>query len=327
MNNGETGLAMSEEMNACARTALIECLGLGRNELLLVVCDPPCAEIGHAFWNVGSGHCRETVLVQISPRRQNGNEPPDPVGAWFGQFDVAVMPTSKSLTHTQARRSACERGTRIATLPGITPEVFLRTMQTDWKRLGSYTRRVASQLSRAKKVRVVSAAGSDFTFLTGGAHAKADDGVLDKKGVYGNLPAGEAFFAPMEGSAEGTVVFDGSFPLSGLLATPLALEVKKGLVVRVADHPCRTELERLFEKYRSDARNIAEFGVGTLDTARLSGNVLEDEKVRGTVHVALGNNASMGGTVTVPLHLDGIIKQPSVWLDGALWMDKGELNS
>lgn len=318
---------MIDNMKECAEIALGECLNLSRGEQLLVVCDPPCYEIGSAFWEVGRTRCREAVMVQISPRKENGNEPPEPVGRWFGQFDVVVMPTSKSLTHTQARRLASKKGTRIATLPGISKDVFQRTMKTDWKRLGRFTRTVAARLSSVKDVHIETKGGTDFTFETGGRRAGADDGMLTEKGAFGNLPAGEAYLAPLEGTAQGKLVFDGSFPSAGLLKKPFALQVRKGQVYRVFEHACSSYLRRLFSKYGSNARNIAEFGVGTLDTAIISGNILEDEKVKSTVHIALGDNASMGGTVKVPVHLDGIIKNPNVWLDDKLWMDEGKIVS
>ncbi len=316
---------MMDPLEECAQIALSECLNLGRQEQLLVVCDPPCAEIGDAFWRVGSAMCREAVMVRISPRKQNGNEPPLPVGEWFGQFDVAVMPTSRSLSHTQARRKACEGGTRIATLPGITPDVFVRTLRADWKKLGSLTRKLSGQLSAASSVRITTRAGTELSFGTGGRQAKADDGRLIYKGAFGNLPAGETYMAPLEGTTEGTLVVDGSFPLTGLLQTPLVLKIRKGKAVDVADHPCKAELEQLFKKYGPFARNIAEFGVGTLDSARITGNTLEDEKVKGTCHIALGDNASMGGNVRVQMHLDGILREPTVWLDDKMWMRDGRM--
>jgi leucyl aminopeptidase (aminopeptidase T) len=316
---------MKSEINECARVALKQCLNLSRQEQLLVVCDEPCREVGEAFWEEGACMCRETVMVRIVPRKQNGNEPPDPVGEMFGQFDVAVMPTSKSLSHTQARRTASERGARIATLPGITVDVFLRTMMTDWEKLGLFTRRMAGHMSAARKVRVTAAAGTDIVFETGGRQAKADDGRLIYKGAFGNLPAGESYMAPLEETANGVIAVDGSFSVGGLCETPLVFIVKKGKVTEVREHPFAEELEHLFEKYGAAARNIAEFGVGTLDSARISGNTLEDEKVKGTIHFAVGDNASMGGVVKVPLHLDGIVKEPSVWLDDVLWMEKGRM--
>jgi leucyl aminopeptidase (aminopeptidase T) len=315
---------MDNDLKECAEIALFECLSLARNEQLLVVCDPPCFEIGEAFWEVGRSSCKEAVMIQMSPRKENGNEPPEPVGEWFGQFDVAVMPTSKSLSHTKARREACEKGTRIATLPGITREVFLRTMRTNWNRLGTFTRNVAAQLSSAKEVLIQTEAGTDFGFQTGGRHGKADDGMINAKGASGNLPAGEAYLAPLEGTAEGRIIFDGSFPFVGLLEKPFCIDVQGGSVRSISEHTCASHLRRIFKVYGNDARNIAEFGVGTLDTARISGNILEDEKVKGTIHIAMGNNASIGGNVNVPVHLDGVIKKPSVWLDGKLWMDKGK---
>ncbi len=316
---------MNDQLEECAKIALSECLNLGKQELLLVVCDPPCAVIGDAFWKVGAAMCREAVMVRISPRAQNGNEPPQPVGEWFSQFDVAVMPTSRSLSHTQARRKACEKGTRIATLPGITPDVFTRTMRTNWKKLGIVTRKVAGRMSAASSVRITTRAGTDLTFKTGGRQAKADDGRLVFKGAFGNLPAGEAYMAPLEGTTEGTLCIDGSFPLTGPLSAPLIVTVRKGRVSDVADHPCKVDLEHVFAKYGSFARNIAEFGVGTLDSAIITGNTLEDEKVRGTCHIAFGDNASMGGKVKVQSHLDGILKKPTIWLDGKIWMKDGEI--
>jgi leucyl aminopeptidase (aminopeptidase T) len=312
-------------LESCAKNALKECLNVGKQEHVLVVCDKPCREIGRAFWEAALQLARDAVLVEITPRKQNGNEPPDPVGEMFGRFNVVVLPTSKSLSHTQARRLACDRGARIATLPGITPDVFLRTMKADWDKLGLYTRRVAGHLCAASTIRVTTIAGTDITFQTGGRLAKADDGRLVYKGAFGNLPAGEAYLAPLEGTANGTIVIDGSFSLGGLLASPLVLTVKKGKVINVSSSDVGADLERLFVKYGSAAKNLAEFGVGTLDCAKITGNTLEDEKVKGTIHFAVGDNASMGGTVHVPLHLDGIVKKPNVWLDAKLWMEQGEL--
>jgi leucyl aminopeptidase (aminopeptidase T) len=316
---------MESSINECARVALTQCLNLGRQEQLLVVCDEPCRDVGEAFWEEGVQLCRESVMVRITPRKQNGSEPPAPIGEIFGQFDVAVMPTSKSLSHTQARRKACERGTRIATLPGITADVFLRTMRTDWEKLGLFTRRIAGQLSAVKKVRVTADAGTDIVFMTGSRPAKADDGRLLFKGAFGNLPAGEAYMAPLEETANGVIAIDGSFSIGGLCKSPLVFIVKKGKVTEVKEHPFAEDLERLFEKFGTAARNIAEFGVGTHDSAKISGNTLEDEKVKGTIHFAVGDNASMGGIVKVPLHLDGIVRNPTVWLDDVLWMEKGRM--
>ncbi|MDD5673913.1 MAG: aminopeptidase [Chitinivibrionales bacterium] len=316
---------MNKPLLDCADIALTKCLGLKRNEQLLVVCDDPCFTIGEALWQAGRALCREAVMVVMAPRRQNGNEPPPEIGELFKKFDVAVMPTSKSLSHTQARRTACAAGTRIATLPGITEETFLRTMDADWERLGVYTRKIAGRLKGAKKVRVVSEAGCDLAFEITGRPLKIDDGRITGRGAFGNLPAGEIYCAPLEGTAEGTIAFDGSFAIGGICEKPILLTVKKGRVVAVADHVVKPELDETFKTYRPSSRTIAEFGIGAHPAARITGSILEDEKVRGTIHFALGDNASMGGAVRVPVHLDGIVKNPDVWADGELLLDKVEL--
>ena len=77
------------------------------------------------------------------------------------------------------------------------------------------------------------------------------------------------------------------------------------------------------ERAGPEARNVAELGVGTNDCARITGTILEDEKILGTVHVAFGNNASMGGTVKVPFHLDGVIRAPTLVVDGEVLLEDG----
>ena len=84
-------------------------------------------------------------------------------------------------------------------------------------------------------------------------------------------------------------------------------------------------LVALLEPHGKDARTVAEFGIGTNDKAILTGVILEDEKVMGTIHIAFGDNRSMGGSVRVASHLDGLVKQPSVWFDDRQVMKDGQL--
>jgi leucyl aminopeptidase (aminopeptidase T) len=106
---------------------------------------------------------------------------------------------------------------------------------------------------------------------------------------------------------------------------PIKIRVKNGYAVEISGGAGAAALRGKLEPLGAKAFNIAEFGIGTNDAARIIGSILEDEKVMGTIHIALGNNMSMGGTVDVPVHLDGIVKSPTVELDGALIMDRGKL--
>jgi leucyl aminopeptidase (aminopeptidase T) len=312
------------EIIECAEIALRECLNLKRQEQLLILCDPLCYEIGRAFYDASMGRCKESILVMFPSRKYDGYEPPEPVGAWMSQFDVVVIPASTSFSHTHARKLASEYGARIASLPGITAEMFLRTMKADWRKIGVYTRKIAGRLSTASKIKVKTDSGTDFSFETGGMAAIVDDGRIMSKTTFGTLPAGEAYLSPLENTAEGVLVIDGSFSIvEGLLNEPIILTVKGGKVIKAEGHGCCAELEKIFIKHNKTARTIAEFGVGTNDVAQITGNIVEDKKVRGSVHVAIGNTSLTAEETNLTLHLEGVLQKPSVWLDEKLWIDHG----
>ena len=86
------------------------------------------------------------------------------------------------------------------------------------------------------------------------------------------------------------------------------------------------EGERLYELLTGAGpagTNLAELGVGTNERARLTGNILEDEKILGTVHVAFGASAGFGGTVAVPIHLDVLVSDATLTVDDTIVLDAG----
>ena len=119
---------------------------------------------------------------------------------------------------------------------------------------------------------------------------------------------------------------DGSFAGVGKIGKkPIHITVEKGFAVEIKGGKEASKLQSLLEPLGKAAYNIAELGIGTNDQAIVTGQILEDEKVMGTVHIALGNNVSMGGTCSVGIHLDGVILEPTVEIDGKLIMDCGLL--
>ncbi|MCK4237326.1 MAG: aminopeptidase, partial [Candidatus Krumholzibacteria bacterium] len=160
-----------------------------------------------------------------------------------------------------------------------------------------------------------------------GINAIASTGLIHEPGSFGNLPSGEAYMMPVEDLSEGVFVVDGSMAGIGDLEgkTPITIKVEKGYATEISGGPEAGLLKEKLEPLGKAAFNVAEFGVGTNDAAKIIGSILEDEKVMGTIHIALGNNMSMGGTVDVPIHLDGIVKNPTVELDSEKIMEKGKL--
>jgi leucyl aminopeptidase (aminopeptidase T) len=266
----------------------------------------------------------DATLAVIAERDSHAAEPPRPVGAAMAAADVVLAPTIQSLSHTAARKAASEAGVRIATLPGVTEEMLSRVMGADMAELRRRGAAVAAALDAGQEARITCAHGRDLRFGLEGRTAIPDAGELSAPGAFGNLPCGEGFIAPLEGTGEGTLVVDGSIAGVGLVADPVTLTVRHGHLTEATGAGGVTLLE-LLTAHGSDGTNVAELGIGTNEKAILTGEILEDEKILGTAHVAFGASAAIGGTVQVPVHLDCVVLEPTVEIDGEPIVRAGEL--
>ncbi len=315
-------------MDALHEAALIaarDCMGIQNHEQVLVVTDTPTRKIGQALFDVCVDLCQEVFMLEMIPRRTNGEEPPEAVAEMMKRVEVVIAATSTSITHTHARRNACRAGARVGTMPGITEEVMIRTMRADYHRVARLTYRVRDILSKGKTAHLTSNNGTDITLPIEGSVAIASTGLILERGTFGNLPSGEAYLMPQEGKAEGVFVVDGSMAGIGLVQEPIRITVEQGMAVKIEGGREARQLEAKLQQVGPAARNLAELGVGTNYMAKITGKILEDEKVLGTVHLALGNNVSMGGTVNVPFHVDGIITSPTLIIDGRPLLENGQL--
>lgn len=241
---------------------------------------------------------------------------------------IIVAMSNNSSSHTNYRKLACHAGARFASLPHFDPEMFDSSMNVDWQALADRTARLTTAVNRAEWVNIECPNGTAMHICKRGRDAGGDDGLLTAPGCFGNLPAGEAYFAPLEGESHGIMVVE--WGPTRKLATPLTLTIADGRVVRIdGDEPLRQVLEARFAE--NDAcRNLAELGIGTNDKASRPDNVLEAEKILGTIHLALGDNTGFGGVVAAPFHEDYVFYQPTVTLvmaDGSeeLILDAGKL--
>jgi len=305
---------MSEKLRNSAKIALRDCLTLKPGEKFVVITDEHKREIAHAFFEIGMEMGAEAVLMEMIPRKIHGEEPPDSIyRAWLFS-DVFVCPTSKSLTHTRARENAVKAGARGATLPNVTTEMMNRCIPVDYKKMEERCNKLCDILTKGKKVHITTKLGTDLTFSLDGRKGEPDTGIYNIPGTFGNLPAGEAYIAPLEGTANGVFIIDGA--MIGVMDQPIKIKVENGFATDITGGKEAEELIDLIKEVGNDARNIAEFGIGLNENAIFTGNVLEDEKIYNTIHIALGNNAHFGGVVDVPFHMDGIIKEPTVEIDG-----------
>ncbi|MFN3270373.1 MAG: aminopeptidase, partial [Candidatus Kapaibacteriota bacterium] len=185
--------------------------------------------------------------------------------------------------------------------------------------------KVAKKLQNVSTIRVTTELGTDITLPIKNRTIIKSTGILRNIGEYGNLPSGEVYLAPWEKQSNGVIVFDGSIAGIGILKHPVKVVVEDGYGV---DFEGDEEAKQLYDMLKSighEAFAIGEFGIGTNYKAKITGIILEDEKVLGTVHIAFGNNLTMGGKIKAKGHIDGIITKPNVYFDDKLIMKEGKL--
>ena len=289
----------------------------------MIVTDPPRRKIAEAILEAARIVGGKTMLICMPTGTKHGEEPPELVADAMRTADVVFAPTTYSLTHTQARLQACKAGARVATMPMITEDMMRRgAMLANYRDVEKLTKKIVARMDKASRVEVTAPAGTKLSFSVRERRAHPDTGIFHNSGDFGNLPAGEAFIAPVEGTAEGRVVVDGS--MVDTLQGRIEITIKKGMARKISGGPTR-KLTKMLEEAGPKARNLAEFGIGTNPKAHLIGNVLEDEKVLGTCHIALGDNSTFGGRVRAGIHVDGIFLKPTIKFDGKMIMKRGEL--
>jgi leucyl aminopeptidase (aminopeptidase T) len=307
------------DLRDAVATVLDRCLGIAPGENALLVVDPGTRAIGESLRDAAAERGAEAVLVIMDERATDGTEPPLPIAAALGACDVYIAATTRSLSHTVARKNATEAGARGATMPGVTGDMLGRVMAVEFDTMARRSRAVAELLTAGSLARITCPRGTEATIDLTGRAGIADDGDLTSAGAFGNLPCGEAFIAPLGG--EGRIVA-ASLASLGLSDEPAVLTLKGGRLV-AATGGLGPEYLRRLSAHGELGTNLAELGVGTNDHARLTGNVLEDEKILGTIHVAFGASAAIGGTVSVPIHLDAVVTEPSLSVDGVAVLDAG----
>jgi aminopeptidase len=310
------------DLDRAVRAVVKDCLGVKPAEEVLVVCNPATQRVGERLREEAADAGAEAVMGLISERPSHGAEPPRTVAEAMAAADVILAPTVQSLSHTAARKRATDAGARCATLPGVTEEMLARVMSADMEGLRRKGHAVADALDAASGAQITGANGTDLQLDLSGREAIPDAGELSEPGAFGNLPCGEGFISPADGS--GTLVVDGSLAGIGLAEEPVELVIEGGHLTSARGAQGMAFME-LLTMHGEDGTNVAELGIGTNEKAILTGEILEDEKILGSCHVAFGASAGIGGAVQVPVHLDCIIMKPTVELDGEAIARDGEL--
>tara|TARA_Y100000813_G_scaffold195301_1_gene176893 strand:+ start:5204 stop:6352 length:1149 start_codon:yes stop_codon:yes gene_type:complete len=322
-----------ERLHAISDMVVQTCMDIRRGENVLIVCDPTTSEIGQSL-HIATQKRTDRVLLIVMPKsRHHGEEPPTPVAALMRQQQVVIAATKYSLTHTKAARQALKDGARIATMPGMTFELYTEGgMTADFQDVKRRISNIANVLRRRRIINVKSETGTDVTFEVNWRDWKLDDnGICNRPRMLTNLPAGKVFILPKEGTMNGTIVIDGSWD-STLIDEPVELIVENGTVIDVKGGSLAATIrqsygevaKKLKAKDRESVWMTAEFGFGMNPSARLVGNVLEDEKRMGSCYFSIGDNSRLGGSSHAGIHVSGVLAKPTVWLDDTCLTESGK---
>lgn len=309
-----------ENLVKIAEDVLTSCLAVKTGEEVLIITDDSRKEIGEAIYEAAGNLGCEKLLMAMKEREVSGQEPPKAIAAAMKAADVVIVPTAQSLTHTNARIEAAKAGARVATMPGITKEMFSRgAMTADYNEVEKLTAKVTEMLTRASRARIEKD-GYVLNININGRNGVPSPGVYREAGKCGNLPSGEAYIAPLEDGSDGEMIIDGSMVGIGKLESPLHMTISGGKLRSVTGEKSGN-LDILLKNEINGT--VCELGIGTNEAAILNGIILEDEKVYGTVHIAFGTNTSFGGTNKAECHMDGIILRPTLYLDDTKVIENG----
>ncbi len=225
--------------------------------------------------------------------------------------DVVIALPYYSTSHTRFRdflNRLCN--VRYASMPLFDKEMLTGPMMVDWEKMLRRSETIAKKIDDCEKIRVESPNGTEVVLSKKGRDVHMDTGIITKAGAFSNLPAGEVYFAPVEGSAEGRLVLEWA-PMRKL-GQRVTLYIKKGRVTEIEGNEGYVEYLRGKLSEKKENSNIAELGIGTNDKATRPDNILETEKIFGTLHIALGDNSSFGGSVSTPFHQDFVVFKPTL---------------
>lgn len=300
---------------------ILNCLDVKKEDRILIISDKKTYWLSKELVQIIFKNGNRFKLVDIPIPEVSGVEPPKKVADEMLEYDVIIAPTSESISHTKATRNAVDKGIRVATLPGINKKIMEQSMLADYDKVEKFTFEILNKMKNAKNILVTTSLGTNFKFSVKGRGWRIDTGKIKS---FGNLPGGEVFIAPFEGTSNGKIVVD-CFENDGEVFANKGTEiiVKDGEVSSVSDKKCK--ISKLFETVKN-GKNIAEFGIGTNYKAKLIGNILQDEKCLGTCHIAFGTNFSFGGKIKAGMHVDTILRKPTIKIDEKVIMKNGKFS-
>jgi len=314
--------------NKAAEVLLTTCANCKTDERILIVTDPTSYQVAKIMWDTAKNYLNKT-LIMMNETSMHGQDPTEIVATAMKNSDVIFGCTKFSLFHSKARKAAVENGARFVNMVDYRIEMMENGgLYCDFEEVGKICSKVATKLENRKTCRITTAKGTNFTCSIVGIKPNPQYGRSLNPGTSSSPPDIECATCALEGTGEGIIVVDGSIPHPelGLITEDIKLTVKKGLIVKIEGGQQAKILERILKDFNDpNVYNIGEIGIGLNPMCELNGRMLEDEGCSETLHFGVGDNRSFGGRTDSNYHLDIIIKEPNLEVDGEKILDKGRV--
>jgi len=314
------------EMMPGAMKAVKQCAGVKPGENVVIACDTNKMRLAEALAAAAYAVGGIPTITVFPPTGAHGAQVPEPVVGACARSDVFFLPTTWSMTHTDARIEAIKNGARGTTMCEVTEDCLCTGgILADYEENDRLGRKLGAVIGIGKKIRMTSSAGTDLTGEITERPVQYETGLFREPGQFAALPNSELNISPIEGTTEGVIV--GNVRLMGfgiLRDEPVTIEVKAGEVIRITGGKAADYLNETLKSFDDrKAYNLAEFAVGLNPFCRSYATNLEDLGKLGFGHHGIGSSYAIGGDVLAPCHIDVIYSDATLEIDGQVILDKG----
>jgi leucyl aminopeptidase (aminopeptidase T) len=317
---------MGNKYDAC-KVLLTTCSDSKKEERLLFVTDPTSYEVAGVMWEAATDFPQKSMII-MDERTMHGQDPNRMVAAAMANADVVFGITKFSLFHSQARRDAVSRGARFVNMVDYKVSMFeAGGLYVDFEQQGE----VCSYLGKAMMgdtITITTKRGTNCTASIKDRKTVPQYARSLKKGESSSPPDIECAIGAIEGTANGVVYVDGSIPHPelGLIRDEIKLDIRDSKIVSITGGRQAEVLSQILHNFNDEnVYWVGEIGIGLNPKCELNGNMLEDEGCAGTMHFGFGSNTGFYGTISSSYHLDMVVREPTIIVDGRCIVDEGEV--
>lgn len=315
-------------MSRGARKIVEICVGVKPLETVAIITEPSKLTIAETIASIVYEVGAEPVITVMMPRDVDSAEPPKCIAEMMKASDAFISVVGKSITHTHAVKYAIKNGSRGVVLTQFSDEMLIHGgLEADFEAIAPICKTMAKKLENSKEVVLTTVNGTNLRYSALGRRGNALYCMVEK-GQFSTVPTVEANVSPLEGTANGVVIADGSIPYLGIgiLDEPVKLTIENGFITSIfGGRQAKILEEDLRSKNDPNVYNVAEMGVGLNPCCEFKGFMLEDEGVYGSVHIGIGTSITLGGTVKAACHYDLIMRDATIVADGEVLMEAGKV--